>query len=267
MKRIDALGLPKGKLTIDDGWYLRETQNGTVVGDWEIDKEKFPDMQRLVCDMKNNGFIPGLWFAPFTFTPGCHLGKKHPELVGEPWSQSSELNSNALMFIKPSPVLESYYRDIFEKYIGMGFMKFKLDMSYGPKNEMTELLAMIYKVIKSINSEVEVESHIPDIFASRHCDTVRINDVAFDDEDMWRGVTMEHYKVCRFSSHDRILNLDHIGTNTPVPKEDLYIEHTRLLTRLSGGYPCVSLLPDFFGGKTAEEYVFLVREWAKQNGF
>lgn len=265
MKRVEKLGLPKGKLTIDDGWYARNVAGKNTIGDWEIDRDKFPHMEKLVKDMENSGFIPGLWLAPFTFTPNCALGKEFPDLVGEPWSQKAELDSSQrLMFIKPSPVLEKYYTDVFSRYIDMGFKKFKLDMSYGPKNEMTELLKMIYGVIKKLAPETEVETHIPDIFASRYCDTVRINDVAFDPEDKWRAVTMEHYKVCRFSSHDRILNLDHIGTNTPVPEAEQYIEHARLLTGLSGGYPCASLLPDFFGGKIADEYVALLKEWAEE---
>ena len=106
---------------------------------------------------------------------------------------------------------------------------------------------------------------IPYIFASRHCDTVRINDVAFDDKDQWRAVTMEHYKVCRYSSHDRILNLDHIVTNTPDPQPASYLAHAHLLLGLEGGYPCVSLLPDRFADPSvAEEYVSLVKDWCRK---
>ncbi len=267
MKRVNKLKLPKGKLTIDDGWDIRYANDGKMLyGNWQINREKFPHMEKLVKDMQEEGFIPGLWFAPFTFTPNSELAQKHPELVGEPFGGSAESESvRKLMFIKPSPCLEEYYTKIFSYYIDMGFRKFKLDMSYGCKNEMIALLKCIYKVIKKQNPTVEVEAHIPDIFASRYCDTVRINDVCFDDADAWRAVTMEHYKVCRYSSSDKILNLDHLGTNTPVPKGELYLEHTKILLNLSGGYPCVSLLPDFFGGKICDEFVESVCAWYQQN--
>ena len=267
MRRIDRLGLPHGKLTIDDGWdVMQDGSRGRVYGDWQINRVKFPHMERLVRDMICEGFVPGLWFAPFTLTPNSGIAKKHPELVGEVWQKRSELGID-WTFIKPSPALEDYYTDIFSRYIGMGFKKLKLDMSYGKKGDMKALLKMIYGIVKKIDPTVEVEAHIPDIFVSRYCDTVRINDVVFDDEGKWRGVTMEHYKVCRYSASDKILNLDHLGTNTPIPREADFLEHTEMLLGLSGGYPSVSLLPDLYGGATADRFVAAVREWrARKRG-
>jgi hypothetical protein len=185
-------------------------------------------MEQLVKDMTNAGFTPGLWFAPFTVTPNSTLALRYPRLLGELFPGGELEETRKLTFLKPDPVLEKYYEEIFARYIYMGFRKFKLDMSYGKKNEMKELLKMIYGVIKRIDRTVEVEAHIGDIFVSRFCDTVRINDVAFDEFDKWRGVTLEHYKICRYSSPDKILNLDHIGTNTPIPKEEQYLQHRTL---------------------------------------
>lgn len=268
MERVEKLGLPKGKLTIDDGWDLRYPNGEKICGNWAIDREKFPHMEQLVKDMTAAGFYPGLWFSPFTFTPNCTLAQHHPALIGENWNQSAEsYTSQSLMFIRPDPILERYYDEIFGYYIDMGFKKFKLDMSYGNKREMKTLLRMIHGIVKKHDPTVEVEAHIPDIFVSRYCDTVRINDVSFDEKDLWRAVTMEHYKVCRFSSHDRILNLDHIGTNTPDPAPSDYIAHARLLLGLTHkepkrGFPCASLLPDRFDDPAiAEEYVALLQDF------
>lgn len=263
MDRVGKMGLPKGKLTIDDGWDVRYAPDGRMVyGNWEIDRSKFPHMEKLVQDMKEEGFIPGLWFAPFTVTPNSKLVKQYPHLLGSTFSQNAEDEAvRRLMFLRPDPVLEKYYEDVFSRYIAMGFRKFKLDMSYGSKGEMKQLLAMMYRIIKEIEPAVEVEAHIPDIFVSRYCDTVRINDVNFDEQGQWRAVTREHYKVCRYSSPDKILNLDHLGTNTPIPKEEEYLEHTQMLLQLEGGYPCVSLLPDLFGQKAIDRYTGLVQDW------
>ena len=265
MDRVDRMGLPKGKITIDDGWYVRNDSEGRLLyGEWEIDTEKFPDMERLVRDIKARGFIPGLWFAPFTFTPNCKLAKAHPELIGGIYSQNNELGYT-WVYIKPNEVLREYYTEIFTKYIGMGFQKFKLDIAYGPKRDMKALLKMMYEIIKSIDPTVEVECHIPDIFVSRYCDTVRMNDVNFDDKGLWRGTAAEHHKVCRYSSPHMILNLDHLGTNTPTPKEGDYLEHTRMILSLEGGYPCVSLLPDLFGESAVTEFVAAVNDWKNRN--
>ena len=126
-------------------------------------------------------------------------------------------------------------------------------------------LTIFFRIIKKIDKNVEVEAHIPDIFVSRYCDTVRINDVSFDEAGKWREVTVEHYKVCKYSSHNKMLNLDHLGTNTPVPNEDNFLEHTGMLLKLDGGYPCVSLLPDLFGKKVIDKYVGMVCEWNQEN--
>lgn len=265
MDRVEKMGLPKGKLTIDDGWYVRNDAEGSVLyGEWEIDTVKFPDLERLVRDIKARGFIPGLWFAPFTFTPNCRLAKEHPEVIGGVYSQNNELGFSWL-YIKPSEVLREYYTGIFTRYIAMGFQKFKLDIAYGPKQDMKMLLKMMYEIIKGIDPAVEVECHIPDIFVSRYCDTVRMNDVNFDEKGLWRGTALEHYKVCRNSAPDLILNLDHLGTNTPIPNEKDYLEHTKMILALDGGYPCVSLLPDLFGENAVSEFVTAVNDWKNRN--
>ena len=256
MRRVDKMDLPRGKLTIDDGWDMRHgaSDGRACFGNWVVDTEKFPDMPKLVRDMKSEGFIPGLWFAPYTITGNCELARKHPHLLGQFWPGDSELpTSRGLQFINPvdEAVLEDYYRSIFEPYVEMGFMKFKMDMSYGVKREMHTLARVMHKVIKNLNPAIEIEGHIGDIFTSRYYDSVRINDVNFEIRD-WRAVTTEHYKVCRYSSHDKIINFDHVGTNTPCPSEENYLMHAKMICRMRDGYPCMSLLPDVFGERAVE---------------
>jgi hypothetical protein len=78
-------------------------------------------------------------------------------------------------------------------------------------------------------------------------------------------VSTEHYKVCRYSSPDKILNLDHLGTNTPTPKEEDFMAHSEMLLKLKGGYPCVSLLPDFFSQKAADQFKGMIWDWVNIN--
>lgn len=267
MEKIKELGLPKGKLTIDDGWAVDSTPDGKYsIGNWEINREKFPNFEKLVEDIKNEGFIPGLWLAPFTLTPDAELAKAHPELLGAAHNEDKEwyymhYDENAV---------KSYYREIFKYYAGMGFMKFKLDISYGPKDEMIKLLKVMYEEIKAINPKIEVETHMPDVFASRYADTVRINDVAFDSEGAWRYVTAGHYVVCRNSSPNKILNLDHVGTNNPLMSGENFLEHFEILkeySKESGGYVTVSYLPDMFSKEIQKKFVDGICELYDENGY
>ncbi len=64
--------LPVKYVQIDDGW-----QNNN--GDWEAN-EKFPDgMKALADNIRREGFIPGIWFSPFLFSPESKVFKEHPE--------------------------------------------------------------------------------------------------------------------------------------------------------------------------------------------
>ncbi len=270
MRRIDRMNYPRGKLTIDDGWDRRHASPGDrpCYGNWKVDTDKFPDMPGLVRDMKKDGFIPGLWFAPFTVTEDCEFAKKHPGLLGKYFPGDSELpSSRGLRFIRPEDdsVLEEYYKSVFTPYVEMGFMKFKMDMSYGNKNEMRKLAHIMRKVIKELDPAVEIEGHISDIFTSRCFDTVRINDVSLSNPD-WRGVTAEHYNVCYYSSQDKILNFDHIGTNSVCPPEENYLLHARMICRMKRGYPCVSLLPDVFGQNAIETLRDELSYWEMERG-
>lgn len=264
MKRVDALGLPKGKLTIDDGWDMKRDANGKrIYGDWEYNSGKFPHFERMVRDIIDDGFIPGLWVAPFTATATSKLITEHPGLLGHTWSfDPIAEKERGLHYIIDDDLLDDYYKKIFYPYIEMGFKKFKLDFSYGSKREMKKLLMRAYRIIKKKDKSVEVEAHIPDIFVSRYCDTVRINDILLDSAGEWRGATIEHYRVCKYSS-EKILNLDHIGANNPCPCEEDFKAHTELLLSLNGGYPSVSLLPDNFSREFCEFYVNLVKNNTK----
>lgn len=259
MRRIDRLGLERGKLTIDDGWDQRQTGRGLSYGNWELDRDKFPHFEKLVRDIADNGFYPGLWFSPFMATANSEIGKKHPELLGNLFGGGESDADDRLRFLHPSEVLYPYYESVFAPYIAMGIKKLKLDVSYGPKAEMKALLKILRDVIKKLDSTVEIETHIPDIFVSRYADTVRINDVAFDEAGAWRGVTAEHYKVCFYSAAGKILNFDHMGTNTPEPKEQEYLEHSEILTSFTRGFPCVSLLPDVFGPDAEKRFCAAVK--------
>ena len=48
-------------MVIDDGW-----EENHVCGPWDKGNKRFPDMEKLMTDMKGCGVKPGLWFRPLT---------------------------------------------------------------------------------------------------------------------------------------------------------------------------------------------------------
>ena len=60
---------------IDDGW-----QEGT--GQWEINKARFPHgFADLTAKIREKGYIPGLWIAPFIFDYRVPFIKRHPDWI------------------------------------------------------------------------------------------------------------------------------------------------------------------------------------------
>lgn len=66
-------------VVIDDGWAKRPAE---VVmqsnGDWEVDLDKFPNGLKATCDeLREMGFIPGLWFEFEVVNPGSNAWSKY----------------------------------------------------------------------------------------------------------------------------------------------------------------------------------------------
>jgi hypothetical protein len=256
VRRIDRLGLPRGKFTIDDGWAIDVDSSGRkLFGDWEIDRAKFPKLEQTVRFLTEEGFTPGLWFAAGFITPNSQLAKQHPDWVGENFQGPSEIpKPSERYFLTPCKEVRQHYIGLFAPFVQMGVKKFKLDMYYENKQIMKELLQLSYEAIKQLDPEAEVEIHVPDIFVSRFGDTIRTNDVLIKPEFDWRGTTEEHYRVCRFSSPDKIINLDHIGSNNQDVPEELFMEHWSMQKEYEG-YPVISLLPDHFSAAACSRFV------------
>jgi alpha-galactosidase len=86
-RNLDALAAGRGELPIqvvqlDDG-YQR------AIGDWLETNEKFPSgLVPLASAIRDAGFRPGIWTAPFCLTPESRLFRSHPDWLlrrgGEP---------------------------------------------------------------------------------------------------------------------------------------------------------------------------------------
>lgn len=83
---INKRALPFKYIQIDDGWQKRH-------GDWEAN-ERFPDGMKVVADkIKEKGFVPAIWVAPFLFDKGCDTEKAHPEFfIGESKSGKPQID-------------------------------------------------------------------------------------------------------------------------------------------------------------------------------
>lgn len=250
LDRIDAMDLPRGKVTIDDGWCAPDGPGG--LGDWDVDADRIADLAAVARRIRERGHIPGLWFAPGRAAVSSRFYTGRPQGFFPIVSARAETVGRATRerYAWPGADLLDHLRRTFARYSDQGFAKYKLDLHYGPKHIMIGQLQLAYAAIKELDPAYEVEHHTPDIFASRWADVVRTNDVLINHEQQWRDVAAAHWFISRWSCPDTLLNLDHIGGNDPTVGAADFSEHLDRM-RSFDGYPVVSLLPDRFGAEVS----------------
>lgn len=65
---------------MDDGWFGQRKDDHAGLGDWYVNKEKFPDgLKPLIDKVKSLGMRFGLWFEPEMVNPDSDLYRAHPE--------------------------------------------------------------------------------------------------------------------------------------------------------------------------------------------
>ena len=121
---------PGDLFQIDDGWE-------PFVGDWLTpDTSKFPAGMKAAADaIHAEGYLAGLWLAPFVAQEGSDLLEQHPDWFmqhdGEKWSCGSNWGGFYSLDIDHPEVvayLEEVFRRVFDEW---GFDLVKLDFLYG----------------------------------------------------------------------------------------------------------------------------------------
>lgn len=125
---------------IDDGYE-------TMVGDWTIDRKKFPNgLKPIVDKIHSYGLKAGLWIAPFSAQKKANVISEHPEWLirdkhGRPvYSGIAWGGFYALDFELPE--VKDYIKGVFDKtFDEYGFDMVKLDFLYSaaiqPRNNKT----------------------------------------------------------------------------------------------------------------------------------
>ncbi len=251
--KINELGYPKGKLTLDHGWGL--FPDGTIesgFGSWHPDPETFPDFRKTMDMIRDNGFTPGLWVAFPKIHHASTYAKKNPDMLGD-WQSTSPTNPKAERWLNPRADIYEYASEVIDRFYKMGVMKFKIDMSYNTKSDMIFIHKELYRAAKNIDQQIEMEFHVPDIFFAKHTDVIRTNDIWINDTYDWASRVKMHYEVSMKSCPGRAINLDHIGGNdTAGITEERWLNHLEMYKGKTG-YPLVSVLPHYWGQKCIDK--------------
>lgn len=104
LKSIASLAAELGaeRFVLDDGWFRGRNDDTSSLGDWEIDKAKFPDgLTPLIDHVHSEGMRFGLWFEPEMVNRDSELFRAHPDYMLGPDDQPSGRNQHVLDMARP----------------------------------------------------------------------------------------------------------------------------------------------------------------------
>ncbi|MDE3239706.1 MAG: alpha-galactosidase [Paracoccaceae bacterium] len=84
--RAAALGAER--FVLDDGWFGRRDDDTSSLGDWTVDRRKWPDgLHPLIAHVHKIGMTFGLWVEPEMVNPDSDLYRAHPDWALGPADQ------------------------------------------------------------------------------------------------------------------------------------------------------------------------------------
>jgi len=67
---------------LDAGWFVSRKDGLSGVGDWNVPVRNYPDgLKHFVSQLREKGFIPGIWFEFEVVTTDAKLYSEHPEML------------------------------------------------------------------------------------------------------------------------------------------------------------------------------------------
>jgi alpha-galactosidase len=93
--RAAALGAER--FVLDDGWFGRRDDDTSSLGDWTVDRRKWPQgLHPLIAHVHGLGMTFGLWFEPEMVNPDSDLMRAHPDWMLGPADQVAGRNQMVL---------------------------------------------------------------------------------------------------------------------------------------------------------------------------
>lgn len=112
---------------LDDSWQKD-------IGDW-IPKDSFPDFDEIANKIKEYGYIPGLWLAPFSVSETSEMFLNHKDWLvkdenGKPKVAYINWNKNIYALDTTHPEAQEHLKNIFLNMRNNGIHYFKIDFLF-----------------------------------------------------------------------------------------------------------------------------------------
>lgn len=104
---------------IDDGWFGQRHSDKAGLGDWYVNKEKFPNgLNELISHVKKLGMDFGIWVEPESVNPDSDLYREHPDWVYHFKDQEPMQARNQYTLNIGKPEVKQFILDFMGKLLG-----------------------------------------------------------------------------------------------------------------------------------------------------
>lgn len=272
---------PGDLFQIDDGWE-------PSVGDWlEPDERKFPGgMKALSDEIHKNGFLSGLWLAPFACTERSALYRQHPDWLlkidGKPWKAGGNWGGFYALDMD-LPGVQDYLKRVFDRVLNIwGYDLVKLDFLYaaapfGSENESRagRMIRAMELLRRLCGDKLILGCGVPLMSAFGLVDYCRIGcDVSLSWDDTWYMRLFHRERVSTKHSLDNTICRRQLGGRAFGNDPDVFFlrdENCRLtpeqknrLAQTNARYGQVLLIsddPNSYTPGMKEQYQWVRREW------
>ncbi len=116
---------------IDDGWFGARNNDHAGLGDWTVNRQKFPnDLQPLIAEVNRLGMDFGLWVEPEMVNPNSDLYRAHPDWVlNFPGRPRSELRNQLVLNLARPDVRDYVFGFLDRLASAYNIRYFKWDMN------------------------------------------------------------------------------------------------------------------------------------------
>lgn len=115
-KKAAAMGIEL--FVIDDGWFEGRVDDTAGLGDWYVDRNKFPGgMNELIDAVHDLGMKFGVWIEPEMVNPNSRLYEEHPEWIYRYPNREVLMGRNQYELDMSNPEVVDYLIQIFDELL------------------------------------------------------------------------------------------------------------------------------------------------------
>lgn len=194
-------------LVIDDGWFRTENSSRAPIGDWEVNRKKFPEgLPDLLAQIRKQGLAVGLWFEPEAVSPNSRLFKAHPDWILHLPGVDPVQGRHEYLLNLGLPEVQNHVMHMLDAFLSCGLIRYiKWDMNrpltdVRKSQDSHRYILGLYRILRHLNEtwpELVIEGCSsggcrldPGILACVHQNWVSDNTDPFDRVDIQSGLAL-----------------------------------------------------------------------------